>query len=121
MKLDPQCIREILLAVEDKTDYYTPVSAFEVAEATEFDRDVVLYHIRQCELYGYFTEVRRYVNGDDDCVIIDLSPKGHEFLRDIRSEKIWDQAMKKILPLGTVSLSILQQVASSIILKQLSL
>lgn len=121
MKLNPECIREILLAVEEQTDYFTPTSAFKVADATSFDRDTVLYHIRQCELYGYFVEVRHYTNGDDDSLITDLSPKGHEFLRNIRSKKVWDPVMEKIMPLGTVSISILEKVATAVILSQLNL
>ncbi|MDD6059665.1 MAG: DUF2513 domain-containing protein [Ruminococcus sp.] len=117
MKLDFDCIREILLAVESQTGYQEYTSAYAVVEAIDkFTSDVVMYHINQCELYGFFTEVRHYQNGDDDSTIIDLSPKGHEFIRNIRSENTWNSIKKVIAKMGTVSVSMLAKIAEKYIM-----
>lgn len=112
MKLDPDCIREILFAVESQTGYQEYTSAYTVVESVkDFPKDVVMYHINQCELYGFFTEVRHYTNGDDDSTIIDLSPKGHEFIRNIRSDTVWKKLKKKA---GNFSISVLFDVAKTL-------
>lgn len=120
MKLNPDCIREILFAVESQTGYRQYTSAYDIAEiVSDFSKDVVMYHINQCELYGFFTEVRHYTNGDDDSTIIDLSPKGHEFIRNIRSDNVWNSVKGIIKDLGTVSLSLLGKIVESYIMSNL--
>lgn len=122
MRLDEDCIRDILLAVEEKTGYQQPTFAEEIAEKLpQYPKDTVLYHINQCSLYGYFSDYHQYVNGDDNAYIADLSPKGHEFLRDIRSQTVWTATKEKLKPFASVSISIIEKVAASIITNQLGI
>lgn len=120
MKLNPDCIRQILLAVEEQTGFQKPTHAVDVAEKCEFPLEEVLYHINQCELYGFFTEVRHYTNGDYNCMIIDLSPKGHEFIANARSASVWSDSLKKIEPLKTVSVTLLTEVVRAVIRAKLN-
>ena len=120
MKLDPDCIRDILFVVEDKTGYQVYTSAYEVAESiNKYPHDVVMYHIDQCEMYGFFTKVQHYQNGDDDSTIYDLSPKGHEFIRNIRSDNVWNKIKENAKTFGGFSISILGELAKSIITSKL--
>ena len=92
MKLNPNCIRDILLTVEDNTGYmkhmiYPESKPYPLLD--KYDAEEVLYHINQCELTGFFTDVVKFI--DRSCTILDLSPKGHEFLANIRTDENWDQ------------------------------
>lgn len=121
MKLNPDCIRQILLAVEEQTGFKKSTFAYDVAKECDFSLEEVLYHINQCELYGFFTGVRHYVNGDNNCRIIDLSPKGHEFIANAHSDSVWNSALKIIKPIKGVSVAVLTEVISSIVRTKLNL
>lgn len=121
MKLNPDCIREILLAVEAQTGYLKPTHAYDVAEAVDFPVEEVLYHINQCELYGFFTKVIHYVNQDHNSTIIDLSPKGHEFIQNIRSQSVWEKTKNIAKSAGSFAIGILTETAISVIKSKLSI
>lgn len=87
MKLNPDCIRAILLTVEDacsmertiilpqdRGDYLKPY----------FD-DEILYHVRQCNLSGLLYKATAVSGaGKANYIIMDLSPAGHAFLANVR-------------------------------------
>lgn len=51
---------------------------------------------------------------NDGYLIMDLSPEGHEFLADIRSNSIWNKVKKKSEQIGVKSLGALSQIAISV-------
>lgn len=116
MRLNPDCIRDILLAVEENTSYST---AMEFSTYTQFDElkqystEEILYHIKQCELSGLLTRVDWFMGGG--CLIHDLSPKGHEFLANIRSDNVWNKTKETAKSIGSFSLTALTQIAVSVV------
>ena len=58
MKLNPDCIRDILLEVEEKTDLSHFVEFTEAEPITgrlaRYSSSEIVYHIKQCDLNGYF-------------------------------------------------------------------
>lgn len=118
MKLNPDCIRDILLTVEDTTD---STKMFEYQSDKEkpsklkkYDHNELMYHIRQCSLSGFFTALQTY-DGDDFVIIGDLSPKGHEFLANIRQDNIWNNTKIIAGKVGSKSLDALIQIASNVV------
>ena len=88
MKLNPDCIRDILISVEEKTSLNDPIR-FDPGKIpstlTQYPDDVILYHVKQCELSGLFGgKTYWFLNGG--CMVQYLSPLGHQFLSDIRSD-----------------------------------
>lgn len=116
MKLNPECIRNVLLDIEDKSTFDDPWEYFrdnfESNYLAEFSHEEIVYHIRQAELSGLLLTVDYYDSGDD-ILVSDLSPLGHEFLANVRSESIWKKALSKAS--GT-SLPILLEVAKEVAL-----
>ena len=53
--------------------------------------------------------------------IIDLSPAGHEYLNNIRTETAWKQVKQKVQPLGSAALSVMADVARALVLSKLGL
>ena len=112
MKLNPNCIRAVLIAVESHCDFFTSAE-YKVEdpfpELSGYSHSEILYHIRQCEESGLIQSVH-YYDGGKHTDIADLTPLGHEFLANIRSNAIW----KKVLSKGTgASLSILMELAKN--------
>lgn len=98
MKLNPDCIRDILLEIEqytsfEKTYTYDPNSLPDESFLSKYDSDTVLYHIRQADQSGLLMAANwrlfEYVN------IQDLTPAGHEFLSNIRSSSSWKKVLQK--------------------------
>jgi len=134
MKLNPDCIRDILFTVEEKTSpssqfVYKPSEKYTnkfllddeseeelqiIHERLQFYTDEeILYHINQCELSGFFTEVSQ-------CTgylyfIEDLSPLGHQFLADVRSDTNWNKTKSIAKTVGSTSLTAIKDIASTVI------
>src|SRR5690554_6281345 len=102
MRLNPDCIRDVLLAVEDVTDFRTLMrfpGEDGAKHLAKYSTDEVLYHIKQCELSGLLSGVSWMMGGS--CLIRDLSPKGHEFLANIRSETNWKKTKEVASKVGS--------------------
>ena len=114
MKLNPDCTREILLTVEAACDYNHIFNYSACKELkTKLSDEELRYHARQCDLAGFF-----YGYGSDivgDWHVKDLSPKGHEFLANIRSDTVWNDVKAVCSKVGTKSLSAIAQVASAVV------
>lgn len=92
MKLNPDCIRDILIAVESATTTRNIFSLYrdncnEIFP--QYDFDTIMYHMRQCDLYGYFYKASFSLT--DSCHVIDLTPLAHEFLANIREDTNWNK------------------------------
>ncbi len=121
MRLNPDCIRDILLAVEETSEFgetrqYNTACHQRLSKYSEAE---FLYHVNQCNAIGFFIGCRISPLGDL-VMIRDLSPKAHEFLANIRNDNnyknIVEIAAKKI---GSTALSVIQQVASIYIQKKI--
>lgn len=116
MKLNPDCIRDILLVIEEKAEYGTVVTFTNECMHNldkKYSRQEILYHLRQCE----WADLLKRINWDaiGDCAIADLSPKGHEFLANIHKNDIWNGVKNIAGKVGSVSLSALVQIASNVV------
>lgn len=117
MKLNPDCIRAILFTVEETITFGTfmgyPTDSVKYPHLSAYSQDEVLYHIKQCELSGLLTKVDWLLS--PGCLIHDLSPAGHEFLANIRSDTNWNKTKEIAGKVGSTSLSALCQIAGTVI------
>lgn len=118
MKLNPDCVRDILLEVEDRTDFFQyleyNVNGPKPKRWSKYDHSEIIYHIRQCECSGMITGVRFYESGDN-IEIDDLSPVGHKFLANVRQDTIWNNTKTIAGKIGAKSLEALLQISSNVI------
>ncbi len=117
MRLNPDCIRDILLTVEGKTGFGTfmryPEEDQNYSNLEKYPVETVLYHIKQCQLSVLLTKVDWFFDGG--CLIHDLSPQGHEFLANIRSDNNWSRTKEIAQNVGSFSLQALSQIAVSVV------
>lgn len=128
MKLDFDLIREILIALENSTDGHKnfPVQAVYNLNPAFFDAHggvaAVEYHLKQLVLGGYIITTNGYDIRQGFGYVTDLTWEGHEFTRDITDPSIWKKTLTKISSFtSSASLTIVGQVAGSIIKQQLGL
>lgn len=118
MKLNSDCIRDILLMVEETTDFnhtvtYNKGDKFH-KKLAKYTHEEIIYHIHQCDLSELISDVVYYDDGDS-IDIADLSPHGHEFLENIRKDNIWSHVKTIGAKIGATSLSALIQISSNVI------
>lgn len=106
------------MEVEDKCDIGTTIRLPQDRGrylSSYFD-DEIRYHVRQCELSGLLYRVHALSGGGELSYLIeDLTPKGHEFLANIRKDTVWNGVKDVAGKVGSTSLSALTQIASNVI------
>ena len=116
MKLNPDCIRALLLYSEEHTTV-SKDCRFDMENVPEellaFSPDELLYHLRQCDANGFFIGFKEYLSGG--AFIEDISPKAHEFLANIRKDTVWNGVKGVAAKVGSTSLNALVQIASNVI------
>ena len=130
LRLDILCIRDILLCVEEHTDYICAAKFIDLEDAkkiwssiggtakvpeynhalyNKYGMDKVLYHINYCIDAGLVlaaeTERSSYI-----FTIVDLTPSGHDMVNDMRDSAI----AERISSLKSASLPVLLHVAKEL-------
>ena len=114
MKLNPDCIRDILMQCEsvitfNKSYYYAQNTSSSLLE--KYSHDEIVYHIKQAKDAGLISTGPFYDAGKS-VHITDITPAGHEFLANIRTETVWNG----LRSMGVRSLPILVDMAKELAL-----
>ena len=119
MKLNPDCVRDILFVVEEYSTYSNDVSEDKLYEnlVPKYSQEEILYHVRQCEHSGLFLNVQHYFGGFS---IQDLSPYGHQFINDIHQDTNWNRTKDIAKNVGSFSLDVLKDISSQVITNLIS-
>ena len=119
MKLNPDCIRDILFVVEEKSTSYSIVQFPEEwpkSSLETFGVEQIRYHIVYCFRSGLLIEPRSHSTDMSGHVFIrDLSPAGHSFLANIREEENWKKTKAIAAKVKSFSLEALESIASGIV------
>ena len=114
MKLNPDCIRDILLTIEENTDLNSSMDyPNDYDRLSKYSNDEVLYHIKQCELSEFVTDIEWFIG--DSCSVEYLSPEGHEFIANIRLDTNWNKTKEFAKKTGSTSLDAIKDIASNVI------
>lgn len=118
MKLNPDCIRDLLLVIEEAVApfelwQYDGENPEDVETSLQsYTSDEILYHLNQMEKADL-------IETDPCCgeivLVIDLTPNGHEFLANIRENTIWNGVKEVSGKVGASSLNALSTIASNVI------
>lgn len=93
MKLNPDCIRDILLVTEELENYL--ISENNIPEQLAvYPLAEITYHANQCNQRNYFSGYKIYI--DHSIYISNLSPDGHIMIANIRESSAFGK-LKKLL------------------------
>lgn len=116
MKLNSDCIRDILLLME-KADYEEVVYADTLFNSLQnYDKNTISYSVKKMVEAGLITAA--IVNGDDRSEIEfldDITYYGHEFLNNVRSDTIWKNVKEIGTKIEVNSINALTQIATGVI------
>lgn len=117
MQLNPNCVRDILIAVEANTGYRVyfeyPQERNNAPSLSNYSDEEIRYHILQCAKANLIELISHDLSGN--IAINDLTPSGHEFLANIRTDTVWNDVKAISSKIGSTSLSALSQIASGTI------
>lgn len=134
MKLNLDCVRGILLCVEANTGLRkrcffidsglekseriigntpTPPAEYQIELLKKYDNDELIYHVNYCIDAGLLLPGGQ--KGLYQLIIVDLTPKGHDFLENIRDNKVWAGIKGISEKIGSRSLEAVIQIASNVI------
>lgn len=124
MKLNPDCIREVLLYLESELEVdlkehnFTAISLKQINKHFEniyMEEDIwyTVYNLREMQyISGNLGDAGRKLMMF--CEIDNITPYGHQFLNTIRPRSIWDATKSGASKIGVTSLSALSTIAMEI-------
>ena len=126
MKLNPNCIRDVLLYLEehlyvdlDKRNFNT-IELKDLRMALElrekYDEEDIWYTVYNLKSIGY---IEGRINDVGDmkmmfCQITNITWTGHQFLNTIRPKDVWDATLQGASKLGIMSINALSTIAMEI-------
>ena len=131
MKLNPKCVRDTLIALEDMSnlnDELTPkwltIQDFEKNPNTsKYSKKEIVYTLRKLKEAGLIVADFRYASNELYlATITQLTYDGHQYLEAISNSKIFDMAMNKLDELGTgITLELLKALCTKLLKEKLGL
>lgn len=120
MKLNLDCIRDILLIVEEFDDLdLNNKNYMGYKRLCEYDYEELSYHLEQCNLNGFF--VLYDMRLDITFKIVGLTPKGHEYISNLRDDNFYNKVKKKAIELGIGSIAAIGDLATQMITKAIGM
>jgi hypothetical protein len=98
MKRNMELGRKILLKVEEKEDFSTPITPSVVG----FTKQEVVYHIKLLHQASLIEAQDWSSDNGDNWVVTSLTSIGHDFLDSARNETSWNKAKEYISSKGSV-------------------
>lgn len=127
MKLNYDCVRDVLLAVEnaetiDENLSLTPLKVVELFDGLpEYKDNEILYTVEKLKEAGYINAVVSFAAGHYiDGFISSITYSGHEYLDNIRDPKVWRKVKSVLAKAGATTLPLISQAAQMLIGSQLT-
>lgn len=103
MRLNPDCIRDILLIIDEiavPNDYgcieeIAPEEVVSKMDISKYKQNEIMYTISLLYEEGFLKKGSQYIS-DPKPYIADITPKGYQFIDSIKSEDSWKR-VKSIL------------------------
>ncbi len=119
MKLLHDCVRDVMLCIEENLDDGQTISTTYIFETLkDYSLKDINYTCKKLKEAGYLI-IEQFIGGN--IMVRDITYSGHQFLDSIRDNNIWIKTKSKISKLAGVSLPIIQQVATQMIAIELGI
>ena len=129
MKLNIECVRQLLFAIENEVNYSddleVPAVSVEILCESEFLKDFtkadVVYTALKLEEGGFIDLTPTYGDNRIISIFIDsLTYEGHQFLESIKPPNVWTKTKNKAAKIGSFAFDIVSQIAIDFILKNIT-
>ncbi|WP_409370338.1 DUF2513 domain-containing protein [Lysinibacillus sp. 38-6] len=119
MKLNQDCVRAVLLELEENLTLNEDLYFFQIKQLDcieKYDEDTVIYSILKLIEAKYLLGEPLYA-GDElmELTLSSLTWDGHLFLDTIRDNKVWKETKSVVSKFSSVSISLMSTIASNIL------
>lgn len=118
MKLNKECIRDIMLAIESEP-YGSHITKFTVKDnnfLSKYDVEEIIYTLHRLLEADYVNADIQYAADEVYTFYISsLTWNGHQFLDNIRDDGVWKKTKSIAGKFSSVSISLLSSIASGVI------
>ncbi|WGT38537.1 DUF2513 domain-containing protein [Lysinibacillus sp. 1 U-2021] len=119
MKLNQDCVRAVLLELEEKLTLNDDLYFYQIKQLDcikKFGEDTVIYSILKLIEARYLLGEPLYA-GDElmELTLSALTWDGHLFLDTIRDNKVWKETKSVVSKFSSVSISLMSTIASTIL------
>ena len=118
MKLNPDCIRDILFAIESLSKPHSLLTSdqlYQTSFLSKYTSEEIYYHLQQLDWSGYIITPNHNKTIDGTFIVNDLSPTGHEFISNIRQDNNWSKVKSISKEIGSETLSTIKSIAENVI------
>ncbi len=112
MKLNHDCVRDVLLAIEALP--YDSVVTIDELNVSGYDQDAIRYIVLRLHEAGFIDGSEASSNDEYECLIRSLTFVGHEFLDNIRPQETWDKTKAIASRVGSASLDVMANIAAQV-------
>lgn len=116
MQLNHECVRDLLLYVEDHANYRSKLSADSI-KLEKYSLEEIVYTVEKLSEAEYLnvTCINRAGGQLPGFIIQSITFDGHEFLDNIRDDNVWIELKKQLSKFSSSSLSIMSSVATRVL------
>lgn len=125
MKLNHNCVRDVLLFLESESNVITNVDGEiefvgtwlnEICEKNpKYPQEDIFYTLSKLEEGGYIDMSVQWSGGGlSECCVNFITFAGHEFIEKIRQDSVWQKTLKIAGEVGIFSLKMLAKISESV-------
>ena len=112
MVLKHDCIRDTMLYLEEHMNRLGCYSSHDI-ELANYSQDDIDYTVEKLEEAGYLKINSRFMDGS--ILIQCITYNGHQFLDDIRDNKVWSKTKSILSNFSSTSINMVQNVATQVL------
>lgn len=123
MKLDIECVRDVLIYIEENLEYNSTLTLSSIYDelAPRYQKNQIDYTCIKLLEGNYMNLITKNVEGKVlPLAVSSLTFDGHQFLEKIRNPKVWNPTKRFAKNLGSISIQTLSQISSDIIAKMIT-
>lgn len=114
MKLNQECIRDLLLYLEDNLSYRNNISINSLT-LKEYSPEELIYCTEKLIEANYLKCIVAHGYNPPHIVARSITYDGHQFLDNIRDDKIWKKTKSILAPIKSISIDIISKTAANVI------
>ena len=120
MKLNHDCIREVMLYLEENLDIGDTIDVDEI-ELAEYNKNDVTYSVAKLYEAGYISgKITNSFTHSYSGFVSGITWEGHKFLDTIRDNKVWSMTKNVLSKVSSASITFASTVASQILTNLIS-
>ena len=124
MKLNHECVRQIMLTIESDIPYSEQMHKGELLKhknLKDFNESEILYSILRINEAGFIN--CRIHEGDNNSIYLlflyNLTWSGHQFLDNIRDPEVWRKTKSVTSKFASASLTLISNIAAEVIVRMI--